>query len=149
MKILNPQKTGSLIATIRKQQNRTQQDLANELGVSSAAVSKWERGIGFPDVSLVEPLATSLGITIAELFKGERINDSVDNEYESLLADVVKVSVDEITKKKKIANWIIAIAVAVLYLLISVISNKWEITWVVWIVYCFYRIFTEYIYKKF
>ena len=140
MKILNPQKTGSLIATIRKQQNRTQQDLANELGVSSAAVSKWERGIGFPDVSLVEPLATSLGITIAELFKGERINDSVDNEYESLLADVVKVSVDEITKKKKIANWIIAIAVAVLYLLISVISNKWEITWVVWIVYCFYRI---------
>ena len=140
---MNPQKTGSLIATIRKQQNRTQQDLANELGVSSAAVSKWERGIGFPDVSLVEPLATSLGITIAELFKGERINDSVDNEYESLLADVVKVSVDEITKKKKIANWIIAIAVAVLYLLISVISNKWEITWVVWIVYCFYRIFTE------
>ena len=106
-------------------------------------------GIGFPDVSLVEPLATSLGITIAELFKGERINDSVDNEYESLLADVVKVSVDEITKKKKIANWIIAIAVAVLYLLISVISNKWEITWVVWIVYCFYRIFTEYIYKKY
>lgn len=149
MKILNPQKTGSLIATIRKQQNRTQQDLANELGVSSAAVSKWERGIGFPDVSLVEPLATSLGIMIAELFKGERINDSVDNEYESLLADVVKVSVDEITKKKKIANWIIAIAVAVLYLLISVISNKWEITWVVWIVYCFYRIFTEYIYKKY
>lgn len=149
MKILNPQKTGSLIATIRKQQNRTQQDLANELGVSSAAVSKWERGIGFPDVSLVEPLATSLGITIAELFKGERINDSVDNEYESVLADVVKVSVDEITKKKKIANWIIAIAVAVLYLLISVISNKWEITWVVWIVYCFYRIFTEYIYKKY
>ncbi len=146
---MNPQKTGSLIATIRKQQNRTQQDLANELGVSSAAVSKWERGIGFPDVSLVEPLATSLGITIAELFKGERINDSVDNEYESLLADVVKVSVDEITKKKKIANWIIAIAVAVLYLLISVISNKWEITWVVWIVYCFYRIFTEYIYKKY
>lgn len=146
---MNPQKTGSLIATIRKQQNRTQQDLANELGVSSAAVSKWERGIGFPDVSLVEPLATSLGITIAELFKGERINDSVDNEYESLLADVVKVSVDEITKKKKIANWIIAIAVVVLYLLISVISNKWEITWVVWIVYCFYRIFTEYIYKKY
>ena len=64
MKILNAQKTGSLIATIRKEQNRTQQDLANELGVSSAAISKWERGIGFPDVSLIEPLATSLGITI-------------------------------------------------------------------------------------
>ena len=103
---MNVQKTGSLIAAIRKEQNRTQQDLANELGVSSAAVSKWERGIGFPDVSLMEPLAASLGISIAELFKGERTENSVDNEYESLLSDVVKVSANEITKKKKITKYI-------------------------------------------
>ena len=146
---MNAQKTGSLIAAIRKEQNRTQQDLANELGVSSAAISKWERGIGFPDVSLIEPLATSLGITIAELFKGERIENGDANEYENLLSDVVKVSKNEISKKKKISNWIIAITVAVLYLLISIITKKWEITWMVWIVYCFYRIFTEYIYKKY
>ncbi len=146
---MNAQKTGSLIAAIRKEQNRTQQDLANELGVSSAAISKWERGIGFPDVSLIEPLAASLGITIAELFKGERIENGDANEYENLLSDVVKVSKNEISKKKKISNWIIAITVAVLYLLISIITQKWEITWVVWIVYCFYRIFTEYIYKKY
>ncbi len=146
---MNAQKTGSLIAAIRKEQNRTQQDLANELGVSSAAISKWERGIGFPDVSLIEPLATSLGISIAELFKGERIENGDANEYENLLSDVVKVSKNEISKKKKISNWIIAITVAVLYLLISIITQKWEITWVVWIVYCFYRIFTEYIYKKY
>lgn len=146
---MNAQKTGSLIAAIRKEQNRTQQDLANELGVSSAAISKWERGIGFPDVSLIEPLAASLGITIAELFKGERIENGDANEYENLLSDVVKVSKNEISKKKKISNWIIAITVAVLYLLISIITQKWEITWMVWIVYCFYRIFTEYIYKKY
>ena len=117
--ILNTQKTGSLIAAIRKEQNRTQRDLANELGVSSAAISKWERGVGFPDVSLVEPLAESLGITIAELFKGERIEESVDREYESLLSDVVKVSADEIGRKKRLANWIIAATVAALYVLIS------------------------------
>ena len=146
---MNAQKTGSLIAAIRKEQNRTQQDLSNELGVSSAAISKWERGIGFPDVSLIEPLATSLGITIAELSKGERIENGDANEYENLLSDVVKVSKNEISKKKKISNWIIAITVAVLYLLISIITQKWEITWMVWIVYCFYRIFTEYIYKKY
>ena len=119
---MNAQKTGSLIAAIRKEQNRTQQDLSNELGVSSAAISKWERGIGFPDVSLIEPLATSLGITIAELFKGERIENGDANEYENLLSDVVKVSKNEISKKKKISNWIIAITVAVLYLLISIIT---------------------------
>ena len=100
---MNAQKTGSLIAAIRKEQNRTQQDLANELGVSSAAISKWERGIGFPDVSLIEPLAASLGITIAELFKGERIENGDANEYENLLSDVVKVSKNEISKKKKIS----------------------------------------------
>lgn len=123
---MNAQKTGSLIAAIRKEQNRTQQDLANELGVSSAAISKWERGIGFPDVSLIEPLATSLGITIAELFKGERIENGDANEYENLLSDVVKVSKNEISKKKKISNWIIAITVAVLYLLISIITPLYK-----------------------
>lgn len=146
---MDVQKTGSLIAAVRKEQNRTQKDLANDLGVSSAAVSKWERGIGFPDVSLIEPLAVSLGITIAELFKGERIGNNAGHEYESLLSDVVNVSINELNRKKKITNWMIAITVAVLYLLVSIISQKWEITWVVWIVYCFYRIFTEYIYKKY
>lgn len=140
---MNIQKTGSLIASIRKEQNLTQQDLASKLGVSSAAISKWERGIGFPDVSLIEPLATALDITITELFKGERIENPIDNEYETLLSDVVKVSTNEIQKKKKIMNWVIAIIVAALYIVISVISQKWEITWVVWFVYCFYRIFTN------
>ena len=145
---MNTQKTGSLIASIRKEQNLTQQDLAAKLGVSSSAISKWERGIGFPDVSLIEPLAIALDITITELFKGERIENTIDNEYETLLSDVVKVSTNEIRKKKKIMNWVIAIIVAALYIVISVISQKWEITWVVWFVYCFYRIFTEYIYKN-
>ncbi len=146
---MNTQKTGGLIASIRKEQNLTQQDLAAKLGVSSAAISKWERGIGFPDVSLIEPLATALDITITELFKGERIENTIDNEYETLLSDVVKVSTNEIQKKKKIMNWVIAIIVAALYIVISVISQKWEITWIIWMVYCFYRIFTEYIYKKY
>lgn len=137
------------IALLRRQNGWSQEELADQLNVSRQAVSKWEGGIGFPDVSLIEPLATSLGITIAELFKGEKAENNVDHEYESLLSDVVKVSANEISKKKKITNWIIAITVAILYLLISVISHRWEITWVVWIVYCFYRIFTEYIYKKY
>lgn len=149
MKILNTQKTGSLIASIRKEQNLTQQDLAAKLGVSGAAISKWERGIGFPDVSLIEPLATALDITITELFKGERMENPIDSEYETLLSDVVKVSTNELRKKKKIMNWVIAIIVAALYIVVSVISQKWEITWVVWFVYCFYRIFTEYIHKKY
>ncbi len=70
---MNAQKTGSLIAAIRKEQNRTQQDLSNELGVSSAAISKWERGKSMPDVSLMLDLCSILGITVNELLSGERI----------------------------------------------------------------------------
>ena len=70
---MNAQKTGSLIAAIRKEKNRTQQDLANELGVSSAAISKWERGKSMPDVSLMLDLCSILGITVNELLSGERI----------------------------------------------------------------------------
>jgi len=137
---MNAQKTGSLIAAVRKEQNRTQLDLAKELGVSSAAVSKWERGAGFPDVSLIEPLAASLGITITELFKGERVKNGVAGEWESLLSDAVKVSTNEISRKNKATNWIIALTVASLYLLISIITHRWEITWLVWVAYCFYRV---------
>lgn len=48
-------KTGALIAEVRKMKNLTQKDLAETLHVSDRAVSKWERGAGFPDVSLLEP----------------------------------------------------------------------------------------------
>lgn len=146
---MNAQKTGNLIASIRRKQHRTQQDLANELGVSNAAVSKWERGIGFPDVSLIEPLAEVLGITIAELFKGETAENHTDDEYEALLTDIVRVSSKEISRKQKLTNWLIAVMVAVLYLIISFLSNRWEVTWIIWIVYCLYRIVMEYIFKKY
>ncbi len=50
----------------------TQKQLATKLHVSHATVSKWERGIGFPDISLIEPLTEALGISIEELFAGRR-----------------------------------------------------------------------------
>ena len=63
-------KTGALIARVRKEKGLTQQQLAQRLHVSHTAVSKWERGLGFPDASLLEPLAAELGLTLDELFKG-------------------------------------------------------------------------------
>ena len=64
-------KTGALIAEARKEKNMTQRELASALHVSDRAVSKWERGAGFPDVSLLEPLADALGLTVTELSHGE------------------------------------------------------------------------------
>ena len=65
-------KTGLLIARMRKEQNMTQRELAQRLHLSPQAVSKWERGLSFPDVALLEQLGEELGLTISELLAGER-----------------------------------------------------------------------------
>ena len=66
------EKTGALIAAARKERNMTQKELAAALHVSDRAVSKWERGAGFPDISLLEPLADTLGLKVLDLLRGER-----------------------------------------------------------------------------
>lgn len=69
---MNNEKTGALIRTMRTEKGITQKQLAEQLNVSNAAVSKWENGHGFPDVSLLEPLAAALNITVTELVSGCR-----------------------------------------------------------------------------
>ena len=69
-------KTGLLIAAARKEKSMTQKELAERLNVSDRAVSKWERGAGFPDVSLLEPLATALDLNVLDLLRGEKTEET-------------------------------------------------------------------------
>lgn len=66
------EKTGALMAQARKERGLTQKELAQSLHVSTQAVSKWERGLSFPDVSLLESLSRCLGLTASELLSGGR-----------------------------------------------------------------------------
>lgn len=68
-----------LIAERRKEKGMTQKQLADKLGITDKAVSKWERGNGQPDISYLEPLAEALGITVSELLKG-KVEDSPQEE---------------------------------------------------------------------
>ncbi len=70
---MNNTKTGQFITELRKQNNLTQSDLANKLGISDKAVSRWETGKGFPDVSLLQPLGEVLGTSVNEIINGEKI----------------------------------------------------------------------------
>ena len=70
---MDNKKTGALIAARRQELGLTQRELAERLNVSDRTVSKWERGAGFPDVSLLEPLADALELSILELIHGERM----------------------------------------------------------------------------
>lgn len=67
--------TGAVIRKLRENKKMTQEELAEKVFVSSKAVSKWETGQGFPDVSLIEPLAKALGISVIELLSGEDIKN--------------------------------------------------------------------------
>lgn len=63
--------TGGMIRMLREKRNMTQKQLAEKLSVSDKTVSKWETGRGLPDLSLLEPLAESLRVSVAELLRGE------------------------------------------------------------------------------
>ncbi|MBP5410657.1 MAG: helix-turn-helix domain-containing protein [Lachnospiraceae bacterium] len=65
--------TGAVIRRLREAKRMTQEELAEKIFVSSKAVSKWETGQGFPDISLIEPLAKALDISVIELLSGEDI----------------------------------------------------------------------------
>ena len=63
---------GQFIAGIRKEKKMTQAELAGKIHVTDKAISRWERGLGFPDIQTLEPLAQALGISVLELMRSER-----------------------------------------------------------------------------
>ena len=72
---MNSYVTGAAIKELREMRNLTQAALAERIGVSSKTVSKWETGKGLPDISLLQPLAQALGISVIELMNGEHITN--------------------------------------------------------------------------
>ena len=68
-------KIGAFIAEKRKEKGLTQLELADKLSVTDQAISKWERGKGLPDVSLMQPLCEALGICLSDLLNGEKVQE--------------------------------------------------------------------------
>lgn len=67
--------TGEVIRRLRTEKKLTQEELAARVFVSAKAVSKWETGSGYPDISLLEPLARALDISVIELLSGQRVQN--------------------------------------------------------------------------
>ena len=100
-------KIGKFIAECRKQKKLTQMQLAEKLGITDKAVSKWERGITMPDTSIMLELCEILGISVNELLSGEKVSMENNNQKnEQLLLEMAK----ELEKKSKTiwnAMWVI------------------------------------------
>ncbi len=73
---MNQYVTGTMIKRLREGRGLTQQQLAESMNVSAKAVSKWETGRGYPDISLIEPLSSALGVSVIELFSGEDVTNT-------------------------------------------------------------------------
>lgn len=74
---MNPTKTGQLISKTRKELGMTQHNLSEKLRVSEQAVSKWERGRSFPDISILVPLSQVLNVSVYDLLEGGTVMDNV------------------------------------------------------------------------
>lgn len=86
---MNQEKIGRFIAENRKAKKLTQEELAEKLGITNKSISKWENGNCLPDSSLFKPLCKILGISINELFAGEKLNDEEKEEASEYLINLL------------------------------------------------------------
>lgn len=100
--IMNQEKIGKFISKQRKEKQLTQEQLAEKLGISKNAVSKWERGLSLMDISLIEPLCNILDVTIPELLHGEIISKKEkDKKNEETINIVITISKEKINNYKR------------------------------------------------
>ena len=82
---------GAFVATQRKEKVYTQKELADRLFVSDKAVSKWERGLSLPDISLLVPLSQALDVTVMELLQGSKLEAERKDELELGFSEVERL----------------------------------------------------------
>ncbi len=114
---MDSNKMGAFIAQVRKERGLTQPELAQKINVTDKAVSKWERGVGFPDIKIIEALAEALGVSVSELMNGERMENAVrDSESDNISND------DILTENKKYAGKIVNFRTYIIVLAAVVLS---------------------------
>ena len=118
-------KIGKFIAEERKAKKYTQRELADKLSISDKTISKWERGNGFPEVSLLLPLCNELEITVNELLSGERLQAmDYKKKAEENMVNLVKEAQE--SKKKIIMSAMVSVLVIVAAVPLFVVAGMFE-----------------------
>lgn len=102
---------GQFVAKIRKERGMTQAELGELIGVTDKAISRWERGIGFPDINTLEPLANALDISVFELMRSEKADMGKEKRSisESDAAQLMEHAVEmasENQRRDKVSLWV-------------------------------------------
>lgn len=98
---MDAEKFGAFVQQCRKELGLSQAQLAERLNVTAKAVSRWERGVGFPDIKLLQPLADALDISLIELMQSKRLEDSIPAESAAL---VVSETVESIRRQEVLSR---------------------------------------------
>lgn len=101
---MDAKKFGEFIADRRKENNMTQAELAAKISVTDKAVSRWERGLGFPEISTIEPLADALGVSVLELMKSESLTTDTVTNREAAEMVIDALNVIEQQRKQELRN---------------------------------------------
>lgn len=125
---MDNKKFGEFVSTLRKEKGWTQAELASKLNVTDKAVSRWERGLGFPDINTIKPLADALDVSVLEIMQAER------NPKDEISAPQAEEAVDNIValaeyqRKLEHRNMVISlISVTALVLLVFLVDlMRWE-----------------------
>ena len=116
---MDAQKFGTFIAQCRKEKSMTQSELAAKIMVTDKAVSRWERGKGFPDINLLLPLAEALEVSVLELMHSERQKDKVQLFQDDTIIVHLMENAVEMNKQNKQQDRIIACISCITMLLVT------------------------------
>lgn len=115
---------GRFIAQRRKERNMTQRELAEKLHVTDKAVSKWERGAGCPDISLLEPLAEALELSVDQLLTYQTAPTEPEAAAEPVTSQAVQAVLDLTLAERRVRRmrcWIVALAVPLALIVLTVL----------------------------
>lgn len=124
---MDARKFGLFIQTLRRELGLTQAQLGERLGVTDKAISRWERGVGFPDISLLEPLAEALGVTVVELMRSEKIEAETITKEDAGQAMAQTIELAELQRRLKrrarLMTWVLVpLVMLVVAFLMCVVS---------------------------
>ena len=124
--MIDQKKTGQFIADIRKEKGLTQRQLAEEIGVSDKAISRWETGRGMPDTSIMPDLCKVLDISINDLLSGQRLSsDDYCGKAEENMVELIKTNEDVKRQgRKAVVGTVVGIILLCLFIyLITIVSG--------------------------
>ena len=121
---MDAEKFGHFVADRRKKLNMTQKDLAAKIQVTDKAVSKWERGLGFPDINTIEVLADALEVSITELMKSETTN--ANTVAEETVDNVIQIAKTDIEERHRIIIYTFAGTTVLISILEILLGMNWN-----------------------